>query len=354
MKALKQIQIFVCGFVVTVLLFAGLCFSCASALASEQTAAYTDIDEIYGEAFWDQFNLQSLSDISSISFTVSGDHAYQLMANGDLYQLDMQSMEYSLLCRVPALPTSDFSAEMRYSDLDEYVKMQADSAVFQIIGDIREDRLYGYCPVSGRIGIIDETGIHWKEAQFDSKDTNRMNIAYPEALLCAFVDGNLLYAFVDRAADSDAPCQGSLVSFDLDSGKCSYVDLPGVYAFCPYMDGVLLMLTRNSQGRLCLDSYTLSNGNVASVVSSLPIELDPGCGEDWFSVASLVSGLAYDQTNNVIFLAGENGLWHGAAESLSYESFDDKAWDTRDPYGQAWISENGNYIFRNGTIVSIR
>lgn len=87
MKTLKQIQIFVCGFVITALLLAS--FSCASALASEQTAAYAEIDEIFGKVFWDQFNLQSLSDISSISFTVSGDHAYQLMANGNVYQLDM-------------------------------------------------------------------------------------------------------------------------------------------------------------------------------------------------------------------------------------------------------------------------
>ena len=169
------------------------------AIASNHTGmTHKKIVEIFGDDFWKQFELQSLSDISAISFAVSGNCAYQLMENGDLYQLDLQKMEYRLFCQLPALPTVGFSSEMQYSDLNDAVKTQIDGAVFQIIGDIRENLLYGYCPVSGRIGVIDETGIHWNGVQFDCTDTNPTNAAYPEALSCAFVDENMVCAFVDQ------------------------------------------------------------------------------------------------------------------------------------------------------------
>ena len=61
------------------------------AIASNHTGmTHKKIVEIFGDDFWKQFDLQSLSDISAISFAVSGNCAYQLMENGDLYQLDLQ------------------------------------------------------------------------------------------------------------------------------------------------------------------------------------------------------------------------------------------------------------------------
>lgn len=337
-------------YIIVMLGFLCVCSTFAEALTLDHTSAsHMKIDEIFGESFWDQFNLHSLSDISTISFTVSGNHAYQLMGNGVIYQMNLQNMDYSLLCQVLTLPTACYSAEMLYSDLDEAVKAHIDDAVFQIIGDISEERLYGYCPVSGKIGIIDETGIHWSKVMFDNKVTNRSKTAYPEALSCAFVDGNMMYAFVDQSICSDEPCQGALASFDLRSGECVYTKIPGTYAFCPYEDDQLLLLAQDIQGRMCLDSYRISTGERENVISLLPVEIPPECGDDWFSIASIISGLSYNKAKKEIFLANENGLWQwDPIKHFSQINLEGEVWATLTPYSQAWVARNGRYIFHNG------
>lgn len=346
LKIAKQFSSLLCICIALALLCIGN--NCPMAIASNHTdMTYKKIVEIFGDDFWKQFDLQSLSDISAISFAVSGNCAYQLMENGDLYQLDLQKMEYRLFCQLPALPTVDFSSEMQYSDLNDAVKAQIDGAVFQIIGDIRENLLYGYCPVSGRIGVIDETGIHWNGVQFDCADTNPTNAAYPEALSYAFVDENVLYAFVDQPSISDESCQGVLVSFDLQSGNCAYTELPETYLFCPYENDQLLLLVRDSQGEMHLDRFNISTFERDEVISVVPIVSDAECGDDWFSIASAISGLAYNDED--IFLATEDGLWlMEGTNHFSNVALEGSAWTTVNPYSQAWISCGGAYVFHNG------
>ena len=52
-----------------------------------------------------------------------------------------------------------------------------------------------------------------------------------------------------------------------------------------------------------LDRFNISTFERDEVISVVPIVSDAECGDDWFSIASAISGLAYNDED--IFLATE-------------------------------------------------
>ena len=138
-----------------------------------------------------------------------------------------------------------------------------------------------------------------------------------------------------------------LVSFDLQSGNCTYTELPETYLFCPYENDQLLLLVRDSQGGMHLDRFNISTFERDEAISVVPIVSDTECDDDWFSVASAISGLAYNDED--IFLATEDGLWlMEGTNHFSNVALEGSAWTTVNPYSQAWISWGGAYVFHNG------
>ena len=74
LKIAKQFSSLLCICIALALLCIGN--NCPMAIASNHTdMTYKKIVEIFGDDFWKQFDLQSLSDISAISFAVSGNCA---------------------------------------------------------------------------------------------------------------------------------------------------------------------------------------------------------------------------------------------------------------------------------------
>lgn len=330
------------------LLLVCLSFSLWNGAVSAEDMPPADVRKIFGEEFRAQFGLQDLYSASPMSFAVTGNRAYQLMTSGDIYSCDLETGEYSLYASVPALPQLGYSAEMKYSDLDDGVKAIVDGAVFQIIGRIDGDELYGYCPTSGRIGPIDDAGIHWNDVRLDNSIQMKEDPAYPEDLMYARIVGETLYAFRNRAENAEMPCEGQILKFSLETGDCRTADVPGAYMLCCTPSARALLLCREAQGRMVLRGYDLLSETMDDFAYPLPPSLNQGVEEDWFSVMMLSSGLAWCEDRGDVLIAAPDCLWQCADDgNLRRIPLYGPAWEELSAYSEAWFSENGYYVFKN-------
>lgn len=321
---------------------------CCKAAHAEQQA---NVQKIFTEAFREQFGLETLDEISSYSFAVTGNSAYQLMSSGDLYAYDLETGEYALYAHVPALPKQVYSTVLTYSDLDDESKALVDGAVFQLIGRIDGDELYGYCPTSGLIGRIDEEGIHWNEIRLDNSLQMKNNRPWPENLEYARIIGESLYAFYNQAENSEAPCEGAILQWNLATGDCQITDVPGAYAlYCTPSEHALL-LCRDDEGMIVLRRYDLQTQAMDQSTESLPISQTKVEANDPHSVRTLFSGLAWREEQGLTYFATPDGLWSCAADDESPRriALHGNAWDTLVSTSEAWLTKDGSYVLFNGS-----
>lgn len=179
----------------------------------------------------------------SQSSAVAGNCVVSLKMNGDVYVYDAATEDYSLLCGVPVVPQG---TDVPYEQLDAVTRSLAGEAVYQLIGSADSDIVYGYCPISGKIGALTETGIAWRDVALDNSVQMNRGWAYPYDLLYPYVEDETLYAYYDIAQDQEeydgtASPQGRLLMFDLQTGACEVRELADTYAFCRYEEGTLLL-----------------------------------------------------------------------------------------------------------------
>ena len=320
---------------------------CSAAHAEQQA----NVQKIFTEAFWEQFDLQTLDETSSYSFAVTGNSAYQLMSSGDIYAYDLETGEYALYAHVPALPKQAYSPGFKYSELDDETKALVDGAVFQLIGRIDGDELYGYCLTSGLIGRIDEEGIHWNEIRLDNSLQMKGNLPWPDSLLDARILGESLYAFYNKAENFDAPCDGVILKWNLVTGDCQITEVPGAYALCCTPSEHALLLCMDDEGMIVLRRYDLQTQAMNQSAESLPISQTQVEANDQYSVRTLFSGLAWHEDQGLIYFATPDGLWFCAAddENPSRIALNGNAWDGLNVTSEAWLSKDGSYVLFNGS-----
>lgn len=263
--------------------------------------------ELFGEDFHDQFNLTTLRSIAWIDTVAIGNTIYQLMGNGDIYQYNITSGEYSLYCTVPT-PPEGVGAETTYSSLSDKLKSALEKTVYRLF--VREEELYGYSSVSGTIGKIDRKGISWLDVRLDNAIQRTQDSAWPTSPQYFFAEGNTLYAYYDRAWNEigEHTCDGIMLAYDLDTGKCTMTALPDTYMMCPYQPGSALLLRANSQSGFFLSSFELSTGAMVDLDIPVPFQTDADAFEDAWAFTEQAGGLAYDTRNDQIYLAARDAL----------------------------------------------
>lgn len=305
--------------------------------------------ELFGEDFHDQFNLTTLRRVGWIDTVVIGNTLYRLMGNGDIYQYDVTSGEYSLYCTVPT-PPEGTGAETTYSSLSDKLKTALEKSVYRLF--VREGELYGYSSVSGAIGKIDEKGISWLDVRLDNAIQREQDSAWPNPLQYFFAEGNTLYAYYDRALNEygEQPCNGVMLAFNLDTGKYTMTDLPDTYMMCPYQTGYALLIRGNSKKGAYLSSLDLSTGAIVDLDISVPFQLDAEAFEDSWMYLEQVGGLAYDASNKRIYLAVPNALYTANdGQELAPCEIQGDIWDSLSGRA-AFILENGAF-FLNSTLI---
>lgn len=305
--------------------------------------------ELFGQDFHDQFNLTTLRRVGWIDTVAIRNTLYRLMVNGDIYQYDVASGEYSLYCTVPT-PPEGTGAETTYSSLSDKLKTALEKSVYQLF--VREGELYGYSSVSGAIGKIDEKGISWLDVRLDNAIQSVQDSAWPNPLQYFFSKGNTLYAYYDRALNEygEQPCNGVMLAFNLDTGRCTTTDLPDTYMMCPYQTGYALLLCGNSKKGAYLSSLDLSTGTIVDLDISVPFQLDAEAFEDSWMYLEQVGGLAYDVSNKQIYLAVPNALYTANdGQELAPCEIQGEIWESLSGRS-GFILENGAY-FLNSTLL---
>ena len=144
-------------------ILAALClcalFSLCAAAETETDGLYSRVEPIFADAFFEEVG----NVLFSQSSAVAGNRVASLKMNGDVYVYDAATEEYSLLCSVSVVPKG---TNAPYEQLDAVTRSLAGEAVYQLIGSADSDTIYGYCPISGKIGPSRQRGSpggmwHW-------------------------------------------------------------------------------------------------------------------------------------------------------------------------------------------------
>ena len=306
-------------------------------------------ERVFEEAFFEATFPESDGLVSSLSVAVSQEKIYCLMGNGAIYCWNPQTKDYRLYAHVPAVPS--FNIETSFSAQSNDIKEQLSEAVFTLIG--AHGHLYGFNPITGTLGRIDEQGIHWNHVQMDTSMLIRKDSSYPPTILYPIVDGEELYGFYDMAWEdpNELPLRSVLISFDLNTGECKSVDIKKTYALCPYGIDKLLLLRCDDTDTLILSIYDRVTGELQNIDLSIPLDLELDDYGDWWSVSAQIGGLAYDVNSNAIYLADAIGVWvsRDGGEFTRAKAVDD-GWTHLYPGACAWILSDGSYVLYNGDV----
>lgn len=316
---------------------------CLAALGGNTLA-----DTAFDEAFYEENHIWDQGTITLRSIAVAGDAVYGLMTNGDIYRWPPNTGECMRFAQVTALPK--FDMEKPFSKQNDNLKKELGKAVFSLIGT--EEALYGFNPITGGFGCIQDGGIAWNDVRLDTSILMQRDHSYPLSIEFPFVEGDTLYGFYDMAWQQagEHPCQAILLSFDLKTGMCTANELPGALRFCRYTPGNLLLMRDNGTKTPVLTRYALANGEQADLDVPLPLEIDRDYYSDWWTFNTQIGGLAYDQASGAIYLADLDGLWIGKEDAPFTRWSPAERWDYLVSNSQAWVLPDGRYVLHNGRV----
>ena len=200
-----------------------------------------------------------------------------------------------------------------------------------------DGKLWGYNLTGGRIGEIDEAGIHWLPVALDMSGFFRDGGLICRFHACsAFVDHGYLYLFGEEG-DSFP-----LVRFSLDSGKSERISIRNAECCCPYGEQQALLIRREGRKPLKLSVLDLNTGSLEDLPQKLPVPGRSGGEPD------MAGGLAYDaDSGRICFFLGET-VWasDGGNDFVPAGNFNPLTNGmplTSDPAFPAWILPDGWY-----------
>lgn len=309
-----------------------LCCLVLSSACAESTTIF-DLDFFLQTGIYDENWAETLRRPNVISVAASGDSAWALLDTGDVWRYDVMANTYSLVTQVSvgkntATPLSRFSAAERE---------QQESSVFRLL--IVEDQLYGFNPLSGRYGPIDEQGVHWNDNQMNTDPFLRPGTAWQDCYYYATPLNDRLYVLCDLVQTlGGTGYQPALASCSLLDQDCAGEAIPGLLALCRYDDQHLLFLTMTG-----LERYNVDTRKTTPLNLTLPA-IAPQSGDFW-DIHEAIGGLAYDQDSDTIYLATPDTLYTSTAgaDFVGHPSGQD--WSHSLSMGQqGFLLDNGAYV----------
>lgn len=309
---------------------------------------YDAVRKLFGVEFREQYALNPM-DAVCLSQTVIGNRYYCLTTTGNIYFYDGDTNEYVFLTTVP-VPHSGMSYQGKgYSNLDENSKQERDNAVFQLIGSVDSKVLYGYCPTSGRIGVIDSEGVHWENIHLDNSIQMVGNESWPTPLMSPYIECDTLFAYYEPAwwsEDENDECRSELWAFNLQNGEFTTKALPETYGLSSYKPNQMLLLRRAPSGLLYLSVFDPYEAKILQDnLIELPLHIT---ATNFASVASCISGLAFHDVSDSLVYAGAEGVFQSINGSEFRQiELNQPLWEELPFWGSAWIMQSGAYVFPN-------
>lgn len=179
------------------------------------------------------------------------DVCYAYLDDMSVYAYDDQG-SLKKLCVLPSAPENFYS---RVEVLGDEEIEQLNHTVTYIAGG--KDGLYGYNVFCGRIGRIDESGIHWREQGLDFQCLNPEGDFFPNRIARSFMSEQRLYTLVSLESMEDEDAY-AFYGFDLDTGKAQRFEVHGIVNICQMEEDRFLALTcvEGAYGLTQLDAET--------------------------------------------------------------------------------------------------
>mgnify|MGYP000879217324 CR=1 FL=1 len=230
-----------------------------------------------------------------------GDTCYAYMTDMSVYT-HKATEGLKKLCQ---LPPSPFQANQSVLVVDQAAMNQLQKTVTHIVAG--EHSLYGFNVFNGRLGQIDQAGIHWGDVKLDMKVLNPNDEVFPNPVVRSFITGQRLHLLVYQPENNIYQFFG----FDLSTGNATKYQIDKVVNACHEQDSLFLFLRKLDSG------YRISRLDTnTELLSDLPLSMDA------FSVGDTVGGLAYSPEKDAIHLAMKGRVYRStsgsAFETIAY------------------------------------
>lgn len=301
------------------------------------SAAHAEVGTIFDRDFFLNSGIWSSADQlepQTFSATASGDSVWAVLyRDNGIWRWDSDTDEYTFVAKVPMAEMTE-KALSRLSASEREYQM---NSVTNLIG--ADGKLYGFNALSGRLGLIDDQGVHWNEAMLDTTPILKRDAGYPSCHFCPTIVGDRLYMLCDLTLSlGGTGYRPALISCDLDGKGCEGDAMPGLISLCRYDDNHLLLLTMTG-----LEVYDTLTAQTTALSLALPAAV-PTSGDIW-DVHSALGGLAYDPARDTIFLATPTALYTSAAGGEFVACANDLDWGHALPIlHPAAVLDNGTYV----------
>ena len=299
--------------------------------ARAEVSTIFDRDFFVSTGIWSDENQLSPQTFAGAA---SGNSVWTILyRDSSIWRWDADTGEYEHITRVSMTemtekPLSRLSASEREHQM---------TSVTNIIG--ADGCLYGFNPLSGRLGLIDEDGVHWNDALLDTAPIVKRDTAYPDSYAFPTILGDRLYMLCDLVLTmGGSGYRPALVSCRLDGSDTQGDVMSGLISLCRYDDTRLLFLTMTG-----LELYDTATAQTTPLPLELPATI-PQSGDFW-DVHSALGGLAYDPDSDTIFLATPTSLYTSTAGSAFVERAAGLDWLSGIQYARTpAVLDDGTYV----------
>ena len=301
------------------------------------SVAYAEVGTIFDRDFFlstgiwrdeSQFSPQTFSAVAS------GNSVWTVLyEDNSIWHWDADTGEYTYVTKVDM-------AEMTEKSLDRLSASERDyqmTSVTDLIG--WNGKLYGFNVLSGRLGPIDEEGVHWSETRMDTAPALKPGTGYPSCHYFPTIVGDRLYMLCDLVQMmGGSGYQPALISCPLDGAGSRGDTIPGLLSLCRYDNRRLLFLTMSG-----LELYDTTTAQTTPLSLALPVAV-PQSGDFW-DIHGAIGGLAYDAARDTIFLATPTALYASTAGEAFVAYATGQDWSLPLELGHpAFVLNSGAYV----------
>ena len=313
-----------------------LIFYLTLSAASAEVSTIFDRDFFLSTGIWsneEQFNPQTFRSVAS------GNSVWTVLYGDDaVWRWDADTGDYHYVAQVPMAKMTEKTLSRLSASEREYQL----TSVTDLIG--ADGKLYGFNALSGRLGLIDEEGVHWNETTLDTAPALKRDAGYPSCHFCPTIVGDKLYMLCDLVLTmGGSGYRPALVSCNLDGSGSQGDVIPNLLSLCRYDDSHLLLLTTTG-----LEVYDTATSQRTPLPQALPATL-PSSGDIWDFHFDL-GGLACDEARDTIYLATPTALYASTAGSEFVARETDQDWSSALPtLHHSSVLDNGAYVlYANG------
>lgn len=303
---------------------------------------------IFDIAFGESVDMYKDGLVGRQDVTVVQNKVYALYSNGDIYCWDGEEKAYSYFAKVDAVP--DVDIEEPFSKQTEEMQAELRSCVFSMLSD--GEQLYGFNIISGKIGVITADGITWNEVPLDVSVINQNDATYPVRENNSFIYDNQMIATYDMYDVTDKGDYAPVIlQFDLSTGACTVTDYPKAITMCHYQEDTMLVLEDQGTTVPTFTLYNLTTGESTPLGMDAPFAINRKLLASKYDILDTLGGIAYDTVTDTIYIATRDNLWISTAgEAFQAATLTDQPWEYMNHFGEAWVTPNGIYVFRNGSV----